>query len=129
MSTTIYLHLTTVGEEVAVEAMKHGLDDYIIKNVRHLVRLQGAARAVHFQRELLPVIHHRWIPLHTRATNGLVTRIDYADSTYETFTYNSFQQVTTNRLRNGGLLYYGYATNPCTSPPASAPCPPGSTAC
>lgn len=91
--------------------------------------VQGAARAVHFQRELLPVIHHRWIPLHTRATNGLVTRIDYADSTYETFTYNSFQQVTTNRLRNGGLLYYGYATNPCTSPPASAPCPPGSTAC
>lgn len=33
-------------EEVAVEAMKLGLDDYIIKNVQHLVRLQGAVRAV-----------------------------------------------------------------------------------
>jgi PAS domain S-box-containing protein len=29
----------TGNEEVAVEAMKHGLDDYIIKNVKHLVRL------------------------------------------------------------------------------------------
>lgn len=47
----------------------------------------------------------------TRDTNHLVTRIDYPDSTYQTFTYNGFQQVTTNRLRNGGLEYYGYATN------------------
>ena len=29
----------TGNEEVAVAAMKHGLDDYIIKNVKHLVRL------------------------------------------------------------------------------------------
>jgi FixJ family two-component response regulator len=35
----------TGGEEVAVEAMKHGLDDYIIKNVKHLIRLRGAANA------------------------------------------------------------------------------------
>ncbi|MEO8496549.1 MAG: LuxR C-terminal-related transcriptional regulator [Planctomycetota bacterium] len=32
-------------EEVAVEAMKQGLNDYIIKHVKHLVRLQGAVQA------------------------------------------------------------------------------------
>jgi FixJ family two-component response regulator len=36
----------TGSEEVAVEAMKLGLDDYIIKNVKHLVRLRLAVRAV-----------------------------------------------------------------------------------
>jgi PAS domain S-box-containing protein len=35
----------TGNEEVAVEAMKHGLDDYIIKNVKHLVRLCASVRA------------------------------------------------------------------------------------
>ncbi|MCA9258852.1 MAG: response regulator [Planctomycetales bacterium] len=35
----------TGNEEVAVQAMKEGLDDYIIKNVRHLVRLRGAIEA------------------------------------------------------------------------------------
>lgn len=34
----------TGSEEVAVEAMKCGLDDYIIKNVKHLVRLRAAVR-------------------------------------------------------------------------------------
>jgi FixJ family two-component response regulator len=36
----------TGSEEVAVEAMKLGLDDYIIKNVKHLVRLRLAVHAV-----------------------------------------------------------------------------------
>jgi len=36
----------TGNEEVAVEAMKHGLDDYIIKSVKHLVRLRAAVEAV-----------------------------------------------------------------------------------
>ncbi len=35
----------TGNEEIAVEAMKHGLDDYIIKNVQHLVRLRGAVHS------------------------------------------------------------------------------------
>jgi PAS domain S-box-containing protein len=35
----------TGSEEIAVEAMKQGLDDYIIKNVKHLVRLRGAVQA------------------------------------------------------------------------------------
>ena len=33
-------------EDIAVEAMKQGLDDYIIKNVKHLVRLRGAVTSV-----------------------------------------------------------------------------------
>ena len=34
----------TGNEEVAVEAMKCGLDDYVLKSEKHLVRLRGAAR-------------------------------------------------------------------------------------
>jgi PAS domain S-box-containing protein len=36
----------TGSEEIAVEAMKHGLDDYIIKSVKHLVRLRAAVESV-----------------------------------------------------------------------------------
>ena len=35
----------TGGEEVAVEAMKSGLDDYVIKNAHHFVRLPAALRS------------------------------------------------------------------------------------
>ncbi|MEZ5101864.1 MAG: response regulator [Thermoleophilia bacterium] len=35
----------TGGEEIAVEAMKRGLDDYVVKSARHLARLPAAARA------------------------------------------------------------------------------------
>ncbi|MBJ6723881.1 hybrid sensor histidine kinase/response regulator [Geomesophilobacter sediminis] len=35
----------TGNEEVAVEAMKLGLDDYIIKSPRHFLRLRGAVRS------------------------------------------------------------------------------------
>ena len=35
----------TGSEEIAVAAMKQGLDDYVIKNVKHLVRLRGAVQA------------------------------------------------------------------------------------
>jgi DNA-binding response OmpR family regulator len=33
------------GEEIAVDAMKHGLDDYIIKSTGQLMRLRGSIRA------------------------------------------------------------------------------------
>ncbi|WP_445250726.1 hypothetical protein [Microcoleus sp. OTE_8_concoct_300] len=36
----------TGNEEIAVEAMKSGLDDYIIKSPKHCVRLGVAVRAV-----------------------------------------------------------------------------------
>ncbi len=42
----VIMFTATGSEEIAVEAMKHGLDDYIIKNVKHLVRLRGAVQAV-----------------------------------------------------------------------------------
>jgi len=41
----VIMFTATGSEEVAVEAMKNGLDDYIIKNVKHLVRLRGAVQA------------------------------------------------------------------------------------
>lgn len=35
----------TATEEIAVEAMKLGLDDYVLKSPHHLVRLRGVVRA------------------------------------------------------------------------------------
>ena len=40
----VIMFTATGSEEVAVEAMKHGLDDYIIKSVDHLTRLRAAVR-------------------------------------------------------------------------------------
>ena len=41
----VIMFTATGSEEIAVEAMKSGLDDYIIKNVQHLVRLRSAAQS------------------------------------------------------------------------------------
>lgn len=41
----VLMFTATGNEEVAVEAMKSGLDDYIIKNVNQLVRLRTSARS------------------------------------------------------------------------------------
>jgi PAS domain S-box-containing protein len=41
----VIMFTATGSEEIAVEAMKHGLDDYVIKNVKHLVRLRGAVQS------------------------------------------------------------------------------------
>lgn len=41
----VIMFTATGGEEIAVEAMKQGLDDYVIKNVKHLVRLRAAVQA------------------------------------------------------------------------------------
>lgn len=46
----------------------------------------------------------------TRDTSHRVTRIDYADGGYETFSYNGFGQVLSHRLKTGGtetLTYDG----------------------
>lgn len=36
----------TGGEDIAVQAMKAGLDDYVVKSVKHFVRLPAAVRSV-----------------------------------------------------------------------------------
>lgn len=41
----VIMYTGTGNEEIAVEAMKGGLDDYIIKTVKHLVRLRVAVRS------------------------------------------------------------------------------------
>lgn len=42
----VVMFTATGSEEIAVEAMKEGLDDYVIKSVVHLVRLRASVRAV-----------------------------------------------------------------------------------
>ena len=41
----VLMFTATGNEEIAVAAMKAGLDDYVIKNMHHLIRLRGAVRA------------------------------------------------------------------------------------
>ena len=47
----VIMFTATGSEEVAVEAMKNRLDDYVIKNVHHLVRLRAAVKSVLQQAE------------------------------------------------------------------------------
>jgi RHS repeat-associated protein len=44
----------------------------------------------------------------TRDTLKRVTRIDYPDGGYETFSYNGFGQVTSHRMTTGGTETFGY---------------------
>lgn len=41
----VVMFTATGNEEIAVEAMKAGLNDYVIKNMHHIVRLRAAVRA------------------------------------------------------------------------------------
>src|SRR5206468_552018 len=55
------------------------------------------------------------ITYHTRDANHRITRTDYKDANnnvlaYETFTYNSFGQVLTHRLKNGAYERFAYDT-------------------
>ena len=50
------------------------------------------------------------ITYHTRDTNHRITRTDYPDGAYETFTYNNFGQVLTHRLRNGAVERFAHDT-------------------
>jgi len=45
----------------------------------------------------------------TRDANKRITRIDYPDGGYETFTYNSFGQVLTHRMTTGGTETFTYS--------------------
>ncbi len=47
---------------------------------------------------------------YTRDSLHRVTRIDYPDSAYETFTYNAFNQVLVHRLTSGGIETSVYDT-------------------
>ncbi|MFN2507358.1 MAG: RHS repeat-associated core domain-containing protein, partial [Chthoniobacterales bacterium] len=45
---------------------------------------------------------------YTRDVNKRITRIDYPDTAYETFTYNHFGQVLTHRMTSGGTETFEY---------------------
>lgn len=46
--------------------------------------------------------------IYTRDTSKRITRIDYADGGYETFSYNSFGQGLSHRLKTGGTETFTY---------------------
>ena len=45
---------------------------------------------------------------HTRDANQRITRTDYPDGAYETFSYNSFGQVLTHQMKNGTYERFAY---------------------
>jgi DNA-binding response OmpR family regulator len=45
-STPVIMFTASAGQEEAVAAMKEGLDDYVVKSPRHLVRLRGTIHSV-----------------------------------------------------------------------------------
>ena len=42
----VIMFTATGSQEIAVEAMKRGLDDYIVKSVKHLIRLRASVQSV-----------------------------------------------------------------------------------
>lgn len=48
------------------------------------------------------------VTTYTRDANHRVTRIDYPDGTFETFSYNTFSQVVDHQRRNGGNEHSEY---------------------
>lgn len=48
------------------------------------------------------------VTTYTRDTSHRITRIDYADASFETFTYNGFGKVLDHQKRNGGTEHSEY---------------------
>ena len=70
----VIMFTATGNEEVAVEAMKTGLDDYILKSTEHYARLPGAVRSAldkATQRRALHAAHTRYQNLFDRVPVGL----------------------------------------------------------
>ncbi len=84
------LMFTATGDEgIAVEAMKSGLDDYIIKNVSHLVRLRAAvhaalknsqarAHAEHLESRLASLLEHLKVGVLRRRSDGRLVEVNDA---------------------------------------------------
>jgi FixJ family two-component response regulator len=64
----VLMFTATGGEEVAVEAMKAGLNDYIIKNIHHMLRLRAAVRAALDHAAMRQRAYHLESRLHTLLT-------------------------------------------------------------
>ncbi|MDQ7840924.1 MAG: PAS domain S-box protein [bacterium] len=70
----VIMFTATGGEEVAVEAMKSGLDDYVVKSSKHLVRLVASVRAAlerARQRAALREIEARYVRLFEHVPLGV----------------------------------------------------------
>ena len=85
----VLMFTATGNEEVAVEAMKSGLDDYIIKNVNHLVRLRASARsalentrtrvrAQQLELQLSALLNHLRVGVFRRRPDGTVVEANDA---------------------------------------------------
>lgn len=67
----VLMFTATGSEEIAVEALKNGLDDYIVKKPSHFVRLRGAVRAALQHRDM----RRRAVELESRL-ESLLRRLD-----------------------------------------------------
>lgn len=73
---SVIMYSGAVGEDYAVEAMKAGLDDYIVKDAAHQPRLRTSIRALLMQgeqRQKMRLTQRRYDELFQRVTVGLFT--------------------------------------------------------
>ena len=70
----VIMFTATGSEEIAAEAMKNGLDDYVLKSSKHLVRLVASVRAAlerYRQRAVFREVEERYVHLFEHVPVGL----------------------------------------------------------
>lgn len=88
----VVMFTATGTEEIAVDAMKNGLDDYIIKNVHHMVRLGAAVRSAlehqvarsrseRLELRLGNLLRNLKVGVFQRRTDGTITEANEAAAT------------------------------------------------
>ena len=88
---TVIMFTGTGSEEVAVEAMKAGLDDYVLKASKHYARLPGAVRLAlerkaQWRRGVQPIFFSRALILSAAALNVMrATHCPSSSATYRKF--------------------------------------------
>lgn len=100
----VIMFTATGSEEVAVEAMKNGLDDYVIKDAKHLVRLSSAIRAAlqHAETE--------------QRASRLSLELDTLLSQLKVGVYRRSDDGTLGEVNNGFLQFCGpVSESSCTS--------------
>lgn len=103
----VLMFTATGTEEIAVKAMKNGLDDYIIKNVHHMVRLRAAVqsildhqstrlRAERLESRLGDLLRNLQLGVFRRDISGAITEANEAAATI--FGFDSVDELIGQRL-------------------------------